>query len=155
MTAMLPAHLTETLNNLGDAAGALAEEVRADKEQRAVENAQMRRRQEKQNRRVMALLAAVTVLVAALVLMAVSNRVLNRQNRSIVERIESCTTVGGECYEQSSRRTDEVASHIIRAQIYAQRCLNQHPTATDAVIEKCVFERLTAARPAPAPTVTR
>jgi hypothetical protein len=146
---MLPAHLTETLNNLGDAAGALAEEVRADKEQRAIDSAELVARQRKQNRRVMALLVTVAILVAALTLMAVSNRLLNNQNRSIVERIESCTTVGGECYEQSSRRTGEAAASIIRAGIYTQRCLTENPRATDAEIEACVFNRMKTPAGAP------
>jgi hypothetical protein len=144
------------LNNLGDAAGALADEVRADKEQRAIESeqraiesARLVERQHRQNRRVLALLVAVAVLVAALTLMAVSNRLLNNQNKQIVERIESCTTAGGECYEESARRTGNVVATVIRADIYTARCLAADPTASDAAIEKCVLDRLKTPQPAP------
>jgi hypothetical protein len=144
MTAMLPAHLTETLNHLGDAAAALTDEVRADKEARAAENQLLVERQRRQNRRVLVLLVTVAVLVAALVLMAVSNRVLNNQNKRIVERIESCTTAGGECYEQSRQRVGDAAIVIVRGVVFAEICLREDPDASDEQVEACVLQRLQA-----------
>lgn len=148
MTAMLPAHLTETLNNLGDAAVALSAEVRADREQRIVENELLVSRQRRQNRRVIALLVVVALAVTSLVLLSVANRrlgvansKLNEQNAQIVEQIRSCTTAGGKCYEQSQRRTGDIGRTIILGGVYAQLCLRDNPDASDDVIEACVFER--------------
>lgn len=156
MTAMLPAHLTESVNNLGDAAAGLTEEIRSDREQRAAENAAVMERQRKQNQRIMALLIVVAVLTAGLVAISIANRrlgvanaSLNRQNARIVERIESCTTVGGECYEQSQRRTGDVIGQIIRAGIYTHLCLRDHPDATDRQVEACVMKNLQASEPPP------
>lgn len=144
---MLPAHLTETLNNLGDAARALTDEVRYDKEQRAVEAAAQRNEQNRHNRRILALLVAVAVLVAGLVTISVLNRKLgvanaklNRQNSQIVEQIKSCTTVGGECYEEQSKRTAEVADALLSANIAVAVCSRQE--TTEAAIRRCVESRL-------------
>jgi hypothetical protein len=151
MNAMLPAHLSETLNNLGDLARALTVEVHAE--------AEVTRRH---NRRVTALLAVVALLVGGLVWLSLSNRRLgmanadlNKQNSQIVEQIRSCTTVGGACYEQGQRRTGDVAGELIRANIYIQLCLRDHPDSDEAQVEACVQKQRAAAvkpRPSPAPT---
>jgi len=143
MTAMLPVHLTESVNNLSDAARTMTEEIRLDREQRAAEN-----------RRMVALLVVVMVLVAGLVLLSVSNRrlgsanaaanrqnaALNKQNARIVERIESCTTTGGECYEQGAERTNEaitqLTTRLLRGDIAVAQCAKS--TDTDRELEACV-----------------
>jgi len=143
MTALLPAHLTETLNNLGDAARALADEVRADKQQRELDAQAAAETQRKHNRRMITLLVIVAVLVAGLAMLSISNRRLgqansnlNRQNARIVERIESCTTVGGECYEQSAERTQDAIRQLMLVDIAVAQCSNR--TDTDAELEECV-----------------
>jgi hypothetical protein len=149
MNAMLPAHLTETLNNLGDAAKALGDEVRAEVD---VQN--------KQNRRMIWLLLIVVVLVAGLGLQSLANRRLglananlNRQNSRIVERIESCTTVGDQCYEEGAKRTQgaigELISQTLRVDIAVARCAKV--TDTDAALEACVRRDLATPTPAPTP----
>jgi hypothetical protein len=140
MTALLPAHLTETLNNLGDAARALADEVRADKEQRAFEVAAAEAAQKRYNRRTTALLVIVALLVCSLAGIAVANRISNQQNAQIIRQIESCTTVGGDCYEQSTTRTNEVAEQLLRANIAVAICARTEDTP-DA-IEACVTGRV-------------
>lgn len=153
MTAMLPVNLTETLNNLGDLAAALTDEVRADKDARAVEQRALVARQRKQNKRVMALLLAVVVATVALVLLSVANRrlgvansELNEQNAQIVDQIRSCTTEGGACYEESQKRTGDIARTIVMGGIYAQLCLRDNPDASDDALEACVFERAAKAQ---------
>lgn len=153
MTAMLPAHLTETLNNLGDAAVALSEEVRADRQQRILDNRADRQQRTRDNRRVLALLVIVAVAVASLVLLSFANRRLgvansrlNQQNAEIVEQIRSCTTEGGTCYEQSQKRTGAIGRTIILGGMYAQLCLRDNPDASDDAIETCVFERAAKAQ---------
>lgn len=166
MTAILPAHLSETLNSLGGAAQALTDEVRTDRDQRAAESAALIERQRKQNQRIMALLVVVTILVGSLVTISVANRKLgiansqlNKQNALIVQRIDDCTTPGKPCYEQSRKRTGEAAALIIqgsvRGSVYAQICLRNNPRATDEEIEACVYARLQkldAERTDPKPT---
>lgn len=136
MTGPLQAHLSDSVNALGDAARTMTEEIQADREQRKVEHAQMLERQRKSSRRVMALLLVVALLVAGLVLLSlanrklgVANRQLNKQNSRIVERIESCTTVGGACYEQSKRANIAVAV-----------CARKESNTDD--IEACVQARI-------------
>lgn len=148
MTAMLPAHLTETLNNLGDAARALADEVRDDRAQRVKENRAVVADQHRQNRIMMTLLTIIVVLVVGLVTVAVQNRLRANQNAQIIRQtaatsaqIADCTTVGGKCYEQGGQRTANAIRMIIRAQIYITPCSKM--TDTDAALEECVLHKLT------------
>lgn len=156
MTALLPAHLTETLDNLGDAARALADEVRADRNQRELDAAATQAEQRKQNRRMINLLVIVAVLVAGLVTLSVANRQLgmanaklNKQNTQIVERIESCTTTGGQCYEQGASRTQDAITQLMQVDIAVARCAKT--ATTDADLETCVRKYL-ASHPPVAPT---
>lgn len=155
MTAMLPAHLTESVNNLGDAARTMSEEIRLDREQRAAEN-----------RRMLSLLVVVVVLVAGLALLSVSNRrlgqansSLNKQNARIVERIESCTTVGGKCYEENAQQTQGAISQLtaltLRGDIAVAQCARRAGVDTDAELEACVTRELAKSAPTPGPTPTR
>lgn len=149
MTAMLPAHLTETLNNLGDAAMALTDEVRADRGRREEEARAVAASQHRQNRIMVALLVIVALLVGGLLTMGLQNRARSSQNAQILretavtsERIADCTTVGGTCYQQSAARTGQAVQMIVRAQIYLSGC--QKIADTDAEVEQCVMRRLLA-----------
>lgn len=146
MTAMLPAHLTESVNSLGDAARTMSEEIRLDRKQRAAEN-----------RRMLSLLLVVLVLVAGLATLSISNRrlgqansTLNRQNSRIVERIESCTTVGGECYKENAKQTQGAIAQLtaltLQGEIAVARCAQT--TDTDDALEQCVRHYL-ATQPLP------
>ncbi len=137
MTAMLPAHLTESVNSLGDAAKAMTEEIRQERAER-----------KRYNKLILALLLVVAVLVAGLVIISVANRrlgvanaELNRQNSRIVERIDSCTNVDGECYKQGVERTQAVAQQLFRANIAVAICARTE-TEPDA-IEACALARVT------------
>lgn len=136
MTAMLPAHLTETINNLGDAARSLAEEVRADRERRDAEAAAERVQRRREARRMTALLAIVGVLVAALAALSVSNRLLGNQNRAIAEEIRSCTNDDGACARKGQQRTGDAIGKLIRMNVEVTACARG--AATDAEYRKCV-----------------
>lgn len=157
MTAMLPAHLTESLNNLGDAAKVLADEVREDRAQRAIEAGRAADRQRRQNRTMVTLLAIIGVLVVALVTITVQNRLRSNQNSEILRQtartsaqIADCTTVGGKCYEQGAARTSDVLRMIIRSQIYFASCSKLY--SSDPAIEQCVMRKLAASSATTAPT---
>jgi len=159
MNAMLPAHLSETLNSLGDAARALAEEVRDDRAHRETEMRAAVAAQRRQNRIMVTLLAIVAVLVIGLVTIGVQNRLRSNQNAQIIrqtaatsEQIADCTTVGGKCYEQGGRRTTDAVRMIILAQVYTPTC--SKITETDDALVQCVMRKLAAAAsaaPTPAP----
>lgn len=142
MTAMLPAHLTEALNSLGDAARELTVETLADRADRQVERRQQRRR----DRRTLVLIGVVAALVVALSLLALANRRTNEQNRRIVEQIDDCTRVGGECYEQSQQRTGDAIDALIRAQMATALCAKDPDNDTEPEMRVCVGKSL-ARRP--------
>lgn len=127
MTAMLPAHLTESLNNLGAAARDLAAETRAE-----------RLAQRRRDRLVVALLALVALLVASLVMLALVNRRTNTQNRQIIQQIGDCTTAGGTCYEDGQRRTGDAIAELVRAQLLVEACAQVPANDTAAELERCV-----------------
>lgn len=157
MTAMLPVNLTETLNDLGAAAREVSAEVSADREQRVIDAAAARAEQKRYNRRTLVLFGVIAALVLSLVLISVANRrlgvansALNRQNAKIIERIESCTTEGGDCYQENTRRTDEaigrLIAQVVRTQVAIAVCVRAHPDAGGDEIEAC------ATKPSPVPS---
>lgn len=156
MTVMLPAHLTETLDSLGGAARALADEVRVDRIQRDLAAAQTLKTQRKQNQRMINMLVVVALLVAVLVTLSVANRQLgmanaklNKQNSQIVERIESCTTIGEQCYEEGAARTQTAITQLMQVDIAVARC--SKTATTDAELEACVRKYM-AVQPSASPS---
>lgn len=131
MTAMLPAHLSQTLDNLGDAARALSEETRADREERRAERQAQRRR----DRLTLTLIGLVAVLVVALGAIAWNNR-------QTYKRIEDCTTTGGKCNEESQKRVGGAISQLVGAQVVIEACGRVPDNDTVAEIEACVAQRM-------------
>jgi len=162
MNAMLPAHLTETLNSVGDAAKALTVEVREEGQRRDAEAHAAASAARRQNRFVAGLLVIVAVLVLGLLTIVVQNRLRANQNSEILRQtantssqIADCTNVGGKCYEQGAARTSVILRTLIRAQIYIEPC--RKVSSTDAETEACVMRKLAASTtpaPTPQPSVT-
>lgn len=168
MTAMLPANLTETLNRVGAVAQALADEVRSDREQRVERDESERLRQEQKQaaehdrrrreaRRLMIALVVIGVLVASMLTLGVSNRVLSNQNRELVEsvkdtndRILDCTDPAGDCRREGDARTAGAVQGAIRGYIAVAQC--QRATNTDAELEECVMRKLEGPQVAPSPS---
>lgn len=149
MTAMLPAHLSQSLDSLGDAAAALTAEVREDRADRR-----------RQDRRMMALLAVAVLLLGGLLTLVVQFDAdrrersaafaeILRQNARTSELIADCTTEGGDCYAKGQARGQDAVRGAIRGYIAVAQC--QRVTDTDAELERCVMRRL-AATPAPTPS---
>jgi|SRR5688572_26442504 len=130
MTAMLPAHLTESLNNLGDTAAALTAEVRADREGRR-----------RHDRRMLALLVVLSLLVVGLATLGVLNRRTNTQNAELIEQIKDCTSADGECYREGQRRTADAVAELVRAQMLVELCARDAGNDTQAELERCVAQR--------------
>lgn len=63
-------------------------------------------------------------------------------NARTFERIESCTTPGEECFEDSQERTGEVIDNINLVAIVAAACADQSATQTVREIRECVVEEL-------------
>lgn len=148
MTAMLPAHLSDTINNLGSAAGALTEEIRADRAQRDVEYQADRVRERKRSRAMLALLAANVVLVLTLVGMAVVNR-------GVFLTIQGCTTESGECARKGRAQTAAAIRQLIDMQVEIEACGKTE--TTDVGYRACVEAarlRVAGMMPTPAPKVT-
>jgi hypothetical protein len=159
MTAMLPAHLTETLNSLGDAARELADEVRADRAQREKTNKIALDRQRRQNRRTTILLVFVAVVVVGLLTIVVQNRSRSNENATILRQtartssqVVDCTTPGGDCYERGNERTEEALSRFMQLIIAVEACGGQY--ATESEIEACAIRRLAATEPSPSPSAS-
>ncbi len=152
MTVQLPAHLSEMINNLGVAAVALADEVRADREQRAAEAAADRIERKAVQHRQTTLLVIIAVLVFALAGLSVYNRLLGNQNRQVIASIESCTAPDGECAQRAQRRTDEVIGKLLRMNIEVAAC--SRGARTDTAYRQCidaVLVELMGAPPSGAP----
>lgn len=154
MNAMLPVNLTETVTRLGEAATGLAEEVREDREQRAVEAAADRAERKRVQRRQTILLVIIGVLVAFLAGLSVSNRLLGNQNRSIIATIDSCTNKDGECAKEGAKRTAAVLTDLInrltQANVEVTAC--GRTEATDKAYRACVDRALTKLNAPPAST---
>lgn len=152
---MLPVNLTETVVKLGEAATGLAEEVRGDREQRAIESAADRIERKRVQRRQTTLLVVIGVLVAFLAGLSVSNRLLGNQNRSIIATIDSCTNANGKCAQEGQKRTAEVLAELVRrmtqANVEVIACDREEPT--DAGYRSCVARAL-AKLNAPPPNVS-
>jgi hypothetical protein len=160
MTAMLPAHLTESLNNLGDAAAALTAEVRMDREQRAAAEAAERARRRKAERWTMALLAAAVLLLAGLMWMGIQfeadrrarsatnaenlRRIeeISEQNTRIIRQVEDCTSVEGSCARRGQARYGSAIAELVRQQIVIEACGQVPGNDTVAEIQRCVAGRL-------------
>ncbi len=157
MTAMLPAHLTESLNSLGDAAAALTAEVRQDREQRAAVEAAERGRRRRAERWVTGLLVVALLMLGGLVTLVLQFE-HDRRDRSaasaenlrrieaINERIADCTTAGGDCYEQGQARTGAILVEVTRIQILVDLCGRVADNDTLAEMEKCVATQAARAR---------
>ena len=65
-----------------------------------------------------------------------------KDSKRTAERIESCTTVGGECYRENQRSTGGAISRIIKAVMYVEEC--SKVTTTDSALEQCVNRKLAA-----------
>ena len=155
MTAILPAHLSETINNLGDAAKALADEVRADRMAREADLAEERAQRRRESRRVTLLLTVIGVLVLLVAIVSVYTRIAGQQSRRIVETIESCTTVDGDCAKEGQKRTAAAVEKLIRVNVEIGSCARTH--RTDADYRSCVdraIADLNRPTPLPAPSVT-
>lgn len=151
MTAMLPAHLTETINNLGDAAKALAEEVRGDREATAARIAAEAENRRREARRTNALLAALGVLVALVAALTVYGRIASNQSRAVIQTIESCTNVDGECAKQGREQTSAAIARLIAMQVEIEAC-GRDRTKDDAAYRECVNAALGRMATAPPPT---
>lgn len=88
------------------------------------------------------------------------------QGSQVIHRVDetnahvaSCTTPGGDCYEQGRKRGDEAISAVVRISIFVSQCGRLWPGESgpdyDRKLEQCVMERLQAsiggqtARPGP------
>lgn len=137
--------LEAPLNGIRDVAVGLRDDIH---------NAELeRKRANKINLSVSALLALL--LVAVLVVGFRVNASIE-ENRKTNEQISDCTTPGGECAQESQRRTESAVGAITKISIYVSQCGRLYPGLAgpeyDAKIEACVAERLRRlATPGPSP----
>lgn len=174
MTVQLPAHLSEMINGLGEAARTLAEESAADRESRATEAAAARAEARRAARRQTVLLGVIGLLVALVATLSIYSRIASNQSRSLIKTIESCTTVDGECAKQGREQTGAALARLIAIQVEIQAC-GRDPKLDDLGYRRCVATAMgelgtpligappsgpppsvappSAPRPAPAPSV--
>jgi hypothetical protein len=123
---------------------------------------------EQRQRRTTKLLAggvavALVMLMALIILLVQSRqrgndtRALIRNNTSVSQQIADCTTVGGTCYEEGTRRSAALIEQLIAAQVAIENCAET--TEGEAALRECVARELDTggtggAVPTPAPTKT-
>jgi hypothetical protein len=92
-------------------------------------------------------------LLGLLVLFVALLGAVSWQNNRLIEQVEKtnstmadCTTPGGRCYEEGSRRTSGAINDIVWASVYMAQCSRLYPgevgPAYDRKLEACVTERL-------------
>jgi hypothetical protein len=86
----------------------------------------------------MALLVVLGLLIAALVTLAITNRVTNTQNANLIEQIEDCTTTDGDCYKRGQQRTSGAIVEVVRAQVLIELCGQDPDNDTAAELQRCV-----------------
>lgn len=137
MTVQLPAHLSEMINGLGEAARTLAEESAADRESRAIEAAAARTEARQAARRQTVLLAVIGLLVLLVAALSVYSRIASNQSRSLIKTIESCTNVDGECAKQGREQTGAAIARLISMQVEIEAC-GRDPELDDLGYRRCV-----------------
>lgn len=104
-------------------------------------------------RRIVWLLALVltVVVIGTVVALVVSIRntqiegtPLGKEIQKSNERIMSCTTPGGKCYEDGNKRSATFIASINTVTIYAVTCVRDNPTGTVKDIQTCVTDLLDA-----------
>jgi hypothetical protein len=113
-----------------------------------------------------ALLALLTLFVGLLLVVTWQNNRLIGQVEETNTLMADCTTPGGNCYQQSAKRTSNAISDIVWASVYMAQCSRLYPGEVgpgyDRKLEACVTERLRKAAqerqppaaPTPSPTPT-
>lgn len=114
----------------------------------------------------MMVLIALCVPMIMLVILVWQNNMISQDVRKTNEVIVDCTTPGGKCAAQSSKRTGDAIGDIIRANIFMAECARLYPGEVgpefDRKLEACVYGRLAAAAaerskasppPSPSPSV--
>jgi hypothetical protein len=95
----------------------------------------------------------LVIFVGLVATLAWQNNQLAREVKAGNERIADCTTVGGICYGQSAARTGSAVADVVRASVFVAECARLQPGISgpefDAVLEKCVADKLAAARATP------
>lgn len=141
MTVQLPAHLSEMINGLGEAARTLAEESAADRESRAVEAAAARAEARRTARRQTVLLAVIGLLVALVATLSIYSRIASNQSRSLIKTIESCTNVDGKCAKQGREQTGAAIGRLIAMQVEIEAC-GRNRELDDLGYRRCVAEAM-------------
>lgn len=149
MTVQLPAQLSETINSLGGAAAALADEVRSDRAERQAAAEADREERHRAQRRQSVSLVIIGVLVFALFSLSVYSRWVGNQTRSVISTIESCTNADGDCAKQGQQRTAQAIGQLITAVVEVNACGLGQPTLAE--YRKCVDKALAGIAPPPTP----
>jgi hypothetical protein len=67
-----------------------------------------------------------------------------KDTERLAERIESCTTPGGQCFEASAARTRSAVGTINRITVYAAACADRAGVDTAPEIQHCIERALAA-----------
>jgi hypothetical protein len=147
-------------NQVG-ALGALADSLAALVEQSAALHTDVgaaEKARTKANRINTGVLAVLAAFTALLLVVAFQNNRIAGQAQQTNRQVADCTTAGGTCYEQGTKRTAAAIADLVLASVYVAECSRLHPGESgpvfDTAVEECVAARLSAAKPLPAPTVS-
>lgn len=119
------------------------------------------RERERRQRRLMGLIAAATVICLILVISVTvllvqsrqrgnDTRALLRTNAATSQQIADCTTAGGKCYEEGTKRSAALIQLLLQGQKQIALCRADSDTREE--LEKCIDEALAAMTTRPAPT---
>jgi hypothetical protein len=102
-------------------------------------------------------LAVLALFVGLLVAIGWQNNQVIQRVDETNDRVASCTTPGGTCYEQGRARTSGAISAVVQISIFVSQCGRLYPgesgPAYDAKLQQCVMDRLAQAQAQPTPAL--
>lgn len=83
-------------------------------------------------------ISVVATLCAIIVAMGITTAILAAGNRENVRTIKDCTEVGGTCFQDGQKRTQEVVQLLIEQILAVHACRLKPEVVTPAQLEACV-----------------
>jgi hypothetical protein len=91
---------------------------------------------------IVGILALSIVLVGGLTYLVAEIRLNQQSGRQVLDLIQSCTTPGQPCYDDSQKRTAGAIRSINQVTITAAFCAAHNPAATVPKLHTCIIRHL-------------
>lgn len=141
--------LAEAVSNRTDTIESLAEDVLLLAESTAALTSEVRMVDYRRKEDRKASIIVYSMLTAMLIALSVGLIFLyntSSGNNEILKEVRSCTTPSGPCAQRGAQSQGKAVNQLKMITLFAAECAVQHvKTPTDAIIQKCVEDKLDAA----------